>query len=183
MIPDRVHCSWRERVGLMAALKFIRWRMIEPEIIFALPLSLDFRSRHCALSLPLPIASIMHIISPAAAGAVPWLFSKSTSALHQKVSCKCKHVGSQSKVAADFTLSFFSVVVMKKESGSSSRHQTAAIILSDEKKKKKLSLQARRQAFIPHWEFFFAVQPHRTRLKDKCCCVTALFTRVHNGAV
>lgn len=65
--------------------------------------------------------------------------------------------------------SSFNVVVMKKETRSSSRHQMTAITLTDKLKKKLLvscfpfSLRARRQAFIPHWEFFISPsKPHRT---------------------
>lgn len=67
-------------------------RMIDLEIIFVLPLS--------RLS----------------GSAIPWSFSKSTQVLQQKVSCKCKHVDSQSEVAA---VPSFNIVVMKKETGSS----------------------------------------------------------------
>ncbi len=183
MIPDRVHCSWRETAGLMAALKFTRLRMIEPQIILfchSLLIS-DHTTALYHYLCPLPVLYHAYHFT-CYSWCNPMIFQQINLRASPERSCKCKHVGSHSEVAPDFTLSFFGVVVTKQETGSSSWHQTAALTLSD-KKRKKLSLQARRQAFMPHWEFVFAVQPHRTRLKDKCCCVTASFTRVHNGAV
>lgn len=55
MIPDRVHPSWTETVGLMAALKL---KMVEAGIFFVVVLPLDFRSNHCNLSSLLPLVSV-----------------------------------------------------------------------------------------------------------------------------
>lgn len=55
MIPDIVHPSWTETVGLMAALKL---KMIEAGIFFVVVLTLDFRSNHSNLSSHLPLVSV-----------------------------------------------------------------------------------------------------------------------------
>lgn len=95
-----------------------------------------------------------------------------------------QHMDSQSAVAADFTVPSFKIVLMKKETRSSSQHQTT---LTDQIKKQFLQcfpfyLQARRQAFIPHWGFLI-LPSILTGLDWKTSAFVSAWTRVHHEAV